>query len=211
MRVIVKSWAVVVLVLAAAAVVGCSQDGEAAGVDAATSKADAASSQADVASSQADNAAPAADTPRPEEDAARAESDAAVPKILGIDDWNGGTFVFAVDREWAEDSSDPPGFPHDELDEEDYRPVDDGPRHAVEVSDDGARVEVGETPMVGERNDAGATRISYDMSEGLFAGGRFVVWATEEGLEAELTIYGSGRPIVHSERGRIVDAGADPM
>ena len=218
MRGILRSWVVVALVLAAAAVVGCSQDGQAVGADAASSQADAASSQADAASSQADTVAPVADTPeseadtpRPEEDAAQQEADAAVAESLGIDDWNGGSFVFVVNREWADEGPDGPAFPHDELDEEDYRPVDDGPRHAVEVSADGARVEVGENPMVGERKDAGATRIAYDLSEGLFAGGRFVVWETEEGLEAELTIYGSGRPIVQSERGRIVDAGADPM
>jgi hypothetical protein len=33
-----------------------------------------------------------------------------------------------------------------------------------------------------------------------FAGGRFAVWPGQTSLQAELTIYGSGVPIVSSER-----------
>jgi hypothetical protein len=41
----------------------------------------------------------------------------------------------------------------------------------------------------------------YELDEGTFAGGRFIVWIIDNSFEAELTIYGSGVPIVKSERG----------
>ena len=41
----------------------------------------------------------------------------------------------------------------------------------------------------------------YELDEGVFAGGRFVVWINNDSFEAELTIYGSGVPIIKSERG----------
>jgi len=43
-----------------------------------------------------------------------------------------------------------------------------------------------------------------NITKDTFAGGRFVVWAADVGLQAELTIYGSGVPIVSSERGPLV-------
>ena len=46
----------------------------------------------------------------------------------------------------------------------------------------------------------------YEIEEGLFAGGRFIVWIADDHFEAELTVYGSGVPIVTSERGRLVVA-----
>ena len=44
----------------------------------------------------------------------------------------------------------------------------------------------------------------YDLDKGLFAGGRFFVWITEGQFEAEYTIYGSGVPIIRSERGYLL-------
>lgn len=41
----------------------------------------------------------------------------------------------------------------------------------------------------------------YDLDKGLFADGRFVVWITDSNFEAEYTVYGSGAPIIRSERG----------
>jgi hypothetical protein len=43
----------------------------------------------------------------------------------------------------------------------------------------------------------------YNLNEGTFAGGRFVVWSGKNGLQGELTIYGSGVYIISSERGSI--------
>ena len=43
----------------------------------------------------------------------------------------------------------------------------------------------------------------YDLDEGTFAGGRFVVWAGEKGLQAELTIFGSAVPLRYGGRGAL--------
>jgi hypothetical protein len=37
-------------------------------------------------------------------------------------------------------------------------------------------------------------------------GGRFVIWQTPDGLQAEETMYGEGHPILHSYRGKLVKA-----
>ena len=76
----------------------------------------------------------------------------------------------------------------------------------VSVSLQGAAVVIGADPLVGQRESASGTQLSYALAQGTFAGGRFVVWATEAGLQGELTLYGSGRPIVRSERGALVRA-----
>jgi hypothetical protein len=87
-----------------------------------------------------------------------------------------------------------------------YQPVADGPTHHVTVSDRGSRVSIGARPLKGQRTTAFDSYLAYDLREGTFAGGRFVVWPGEHGPQAELTIYGSGRPIVRSERGALVPA-----
>jgi hypothetical protein len=92
-------------------------------------------------------------------------------------------------------------FPSDPLDEEDYEPVDDGPVYKVVVSGEGKSVEIGDEPFVGVLEPGNPGEWMFNLTEGTFAGGRFVVWASELALQAELTIYGSGVPIVSSERG----------
>jgi hypothetical protein len=94
-----------------------------------------------------------------------------------------------------------PQLPHGELSESDYVETDDGAAYEVAFSVDDTRVEIGETPLVGTLSADDNERLYFDLQEGTFAGGRFVVWATDGGLEAELTIYGSGVPIIKSERG----------
>ena len=127
------------------------------------------------------------------------ETGSATATVLLTD----GTWALRVDRAW-DGTSGSPGLPSDELQESDYDPVDDGPVYAVVVSESGAAVAVGDGPMRGARTSAGAERSTYELGDGTFAGGRIVAWANAAGLEAELTIYGSGRPIVASERGDLV-------
>ena len=62
---------------------------------------------------------------------------------------------------------------------------------------------VGAHPLEGRRVTTTHGRLVYDLSEGTFADGRFTVWSTKGGLQGEVTIYGSGRPIVRSERGTL--------
>jgi hypothetical protein len=93
--------------------------------------------------------------------------------------------------------------PSDQLAEADYQRVSGGPTYPIVVSDRSLRVAIGSPPLEGSRTTVATKGIVYELREGTFAGGRFVVWASNQGLQAELTIYGSGRPIVRSERGTL--------
>jgi len=122
----------------------------------------------------------------------------------------GNDFVFEVDR-----ISDRPQvvFPHDELQESHYSQTTNGRKYSVHFSDNGEDVTIdwleGQTP--GYEHFLGAEKISdvedlknYEIQEGSFAGGRFNVWITDSRFEAELTIFGSGVPIISSERGDLL-------
>ena len=111
-----------------------------------------------------------------------------------------GVWEFRVDRTWNGQSGGR-RFPSDPLTEADYMPVSDGPEYTVVVSDSASRVSIGDTPMEGQVGASVDDRVTYDLTDGTFAGGRFVAWEGDLGLQAELTIYGSGLPIVASERG----------
>jgi hypothetical protein len=74
-------------------------------------------------------------------------------------------------------------------------PTDD-PVLTVIVSDDAGKVAIGNGPVAGSRNSTAVEGIQYDLDAGTFAGGRLVIWEVGGGLQAELTIYGSGVPIV---------------
>ena len=93
----------------------------------------------------------------------------------------------------------------------DYRPAANGETYAIVVSDRGAKVTIGaapagdrgmRSPLEGSRTSDTGT-VSYHLDKGTFAGGRLVVWPGDQALQGELTIYGSGLPIVSSVRGRL--------
>jgi hypothetical protein len=48
--------------------------------------------------------------------------------------------------------------------------------------------------------DAGNS-LKYELNEGLFAGGRIIIWSENDDFKGEFTIYGSGVPIIKSLRG----------
>jgi hypothetical protein len=95
------------------------------------------------------------------------------------------------------------GVPTDPLSEADFAPVDGGARYRLVVSEDAARIEVVESQMVAWLEQATAERLIYGLVDGAFAGGRIMVWREPNGIQAELTIYGSGVPVVRSERGSV--------
>jgi hypothetical protein len=113
-------------------------------------------------------------------------------------------WVLRVDRK-LERGAQPP-TPDDELPPESYRsapPVD-----RWEVSIEGDRVvltAIGEAPtgarrLVGTETAGVPGERRFEIRDGAFAGGRFVV----RGDEAELTVFGSGVPVVSSERGKLL-------
>ena len=123
---------------------------------------------------------------------------------------NGNSYTLKVDR--IANNPDVQ-FPSETLQENEYEQTDQGNRYHVSFSESAETVTVAGAPTAGEtvvmtgniEIDAEDFR-RYGIEEGLFAGGRFVVWIADDHFEAELTVYGSGVPIVSSERGRLVAA-----
>lgn len=119
-----------------------------------------------------------------------------------------GVWEFRVDRSGRVAEAH---LPSDWLPETAYKPMEDPPTFRVVVSENGARVSVEEdwasTPHVAhyERVSVDAGRIWYDLDP--VAMGRFVIWPTADGLQAEETLYGSGLPMLRSVRGSLVKVG----
>ena len=111
---------------------------------------------------------------------------------------DGNDFVLEVDR-----ISESPNvqFPMDDLQESDYEETNEGTQYNVAFSEDGQMVTIEPGSIRGQKTNDGDESKLYELDEGVFAGGRFVVWINNDSFEAELTIYGSGVPIVISERG----------
>jgi len=124
---------------------------------------------------------------------------------LTLQDFLDGDWTFVVDRRW-DGTTGGVKFPTDELGESAYQSVSDGATMTVTVSEDGAKVAIGDGELAGVRGSSDGTVVQYDLDSGTFAGGRFVVWAVGDCLQAELTIFGSGVPIVQSERGELSPA-----
>lgn len=95
------------------------------------------------------------------------------------------------------------GLPSAPMTDTDYTAVTDGRRVRIAIADQGKTVTIETESFGGRRIAAEAPEVVFELSEGTFAGGRFVVWAGEAGLEAELTVFGSGLPILSSERGSL--------
>lgn len=109
-----------------------------------------------------------------------------------------GAWTLRVDRAWT--APDGVTSPTVALDEADYHAVT-GPDYAVVITE--TAVEVGDVPMEGIRGADVGVRAHFDLDGGTFAGGRFQVW-DDGGLQAELTLFGSGVPIASSERGALI-------
>lgn len=118
-------------------------------------------------------------------------------------DFADGSWLLQVDRRW-DGHSGGIQFPTDQFEEQDYQPVADEPPEPVVISGAWTRASIGGIPISGVLSPETPGRLKYDLSSGTFAGGRFVVWVADGSLQAELTIYGSGLPIVSSERGSLV-------
>jgi hypothetical protein len=113
---------------------------------------------------------------------------------------NGNNFILKVDR-----VSNTPNvqFPHDSLQEGDYIATNEEIKHDVIFSENGQIVTIEPGSVSGEKINNGEESKLYELVEGLFAGGRLVIWINHEDFEAEYTIYGSGVPIIRSERGKL--------
>jgi hypothetical protein len=115
-----------------------------------------------------------------------------------------GTWEFMPDRVWDKTMGDVQ-FPTDPLSEEAYEAVENSTDVLpvlIVVSKNGDLVTIGESTE-GNLTSSATDIIHYNLDAGTFAGGRFLVWIDDDCFQAELTIYGSGVPVVSSERGRL--------
>ena len=132
--------------------------------------------------------------------------------IIGCDNYNstdksdlnfqsldGGNFELNVDR--ALESAASVQFPMDDLQEINYKELNEVTIYNVKFSEDGRIVVIEPGSIYGQKTNNSVESIYYELGKGTFAGGRFIVWINNNEFEAELTIYGSGLPIVKSERG----------
>lgn len=119
-----------------------------------------------------------------------------------------GSWQFRIDRSWVGESH----YPRDPLAEAEYQAFEKAPVYPILVLEHGSRIIIGTQhewtrslhfPLKGTRT-LSTEFVAYDLREGTPAGGRFLVWLGDRGLQGELTIYGSGVPIVSSERGIIL-------
>ncbi|MDH5398425.1 MAG: hypothetical protein OEX02_09780 [Cyclobacteriaceae bacterium] len=114
---------------------------------------------------------------------------------------NGNSFILEVDRVLKDVHN--VQFPSDNLSEEDYVMTDDLVQYELAFSKDGQTVSVEPGSILGEKLIDGEKSVFYKLVEGVFAGGRIVIWKNDAGFEVEQTIYGSGVPIIKSERGSL--------
>ncbi len=95
-------------------------------------------------------------------------------------------------------------FPSDQLTENDYVEINHGSEYEVSFSKDMQIISIMHDSISGTLMEGTEEYKKFDLDKGLFAGGRFIVWITENQFEAEYTIYGSGVPIIRSERGYLL-------
>ena len=98
---------------------------------------------------------------------------------------------------------DPTGF---DLSKVEYRRAKKPKIVRVIFSDKGKTVEIQPNKISGELTEGNAVKRVYSLSEGLFAGGELVIEKTEKGLMATFTEFGSGVPVISSDRGLLAVA-----
>lgn len=115
---------------------------------------------------------------------------------------NGNVYLLTVDRVALQPKV---SSPMDELKESDYLPTTVGNVYAVTFGVDGSQIRVEPGAIRGEKTTSADKTIRYyTLTSGVMAGGRFEVRSKAAGLEGELTIYGSGLPVISSERGSLL-------
>lgn len=115
---------------------------------------------------------------------------------------SGNQFILEVDRVAEHPVVQSPS---DLLDEKDFSSVSLELEYEVTFSKDQKSVFIESStlsePVSGTLSEETEAYKSYNLTEGLFAGGRLIIWVTGTAFQAEYTVYGSGIPIIRSERG----------
>lgn len=95
-------------------------------------------------------------------------------------------------------------FPSDTLSEDKYKLYSGVKKYEIMFSSKGNRISIQSDSIVGKKSYQTKQQIKFDLLQGVFAGGRFLIWRKGQSIEAEFTIYGSGVPIIRSERGLLI-------
>ncbi|HEX7878467.1 MAG TPA: hypothetical protein VF720_03605 [Candidatus Eisenbacteria bacterium] len=100
------------------------------------------------------------------------------------------------------------GIPGDAIPDSAYRDEPAGPELRVRAGQGATRIEIVDERLVGElTRESTPTSLTYDLVQGTVAGGRFRAWTERDVVRAELTLYGSGVPVLSSRRGKLIKVG----
>jgi len=112
-----------------------------------------------------------------------------------------GNYTFQVTR-----ISEHPAvqFPTDTITENQYNIDSSGKEYEILFSSEGNQISIQSDSIIGQISYQSSQLIKYDLVQGLFAGGRFIAWFDGLTVKAEMTVYGSGVPIILSERGKLI-------
>ncbi len=113
---------------------------------------------------------------------------------------NGNKYIIEVDRILNLQNIH---FPNDKLEEDDYFKIYEPIHYNIEFSKDGKAISIEPGSLKGELKNNSEKSITFELIKGVFAGGRFTIWKNSEFFEFENTIFGSGVPIIKSERGKL--------
>ncbi|MCP4441481.1 MAG: hypothetical protein GY810_21445 [Aureispira sp.] len=98
------------------------------------------------------------------------------------------------------------GYPFNPVDEKEYKNVSKGNEYTVSFSKNGNSITIMPGEIKGKITKIEDKNIKeYELEKGLVANGRFDVWLDNNKLKAEYTIYGSGVPVISSERGLLTE------
>ncbi len=92
-------------------------------------------------------------------------------------------------------------FPADDLTDRDYTSIQEDIQYDIAFSENGQTIVIEPGAIHGTKTTGVGNSLRYELDEGLFAGGRFVIWTENDDFKGEITIYGSGVPIIKSLRG----------
>jgi len=112
--------------------------------------------------------------------------------------FEGNSFILKIDRRSENPSVK---YPNDQLLENDYEALVNGPSYELSFDEDKQAFLIVTLDVSGVLVANEESIKIYELDSGLFAGGRFIIWISDDTIEAEYTVYGSGVPILTSERG----------
>lgn len=121
-------------------------------------------------------------------------------ETLSFNQLNGNNFLFIIEKEIDQSITD--SFM---IDESLYMDVEDGDEYIITFSSDRRNISIEPNDLSGVLESSENEKLEYNINDGYFAGGRFLVWVENNIFNAELTEYGSGVPIIASGKGFLTE------